>query len=87
MRNPLLFCLLQTEGIKFIFTGTAVRYTLSNTLSMASRYRAAMVLAGVGDSIGYYSNIWEFNFSGPDIHRELAAMGGLAKLKNKCKLL
>ncbi|XP_067945206.1 ADP-ribosylhydrolase ARH1-like [Watersipora subatra] len=47
------------------------------------RYKAAMVLAGAGDSLGYRCGEWEFNYSGPDIHRELQAFGGLSNLTNE----
>ena len=35
------------------------------------RYTASMLLAAVGDSIGYRNGRWEFCFNGEDIHREL----------------
>ncbi|KAK2818837.1 hypothetical protein Q5P01_024398 [Channa striata] len=44
-------------------------------------YRAAMLLSGVGDAIGYRSGSWEFNQSGPAIQRELKELGGLKKIK------
>lgn len=54
-------------------------------MGLHKKYVAAMVMAGVGDSLGYYCGSWEFNFSGPDIHKEVAKLGGLSKLKNKSK--
>ena len=36
-----------------------------------------MVLSGVGDALGYREGHWEFCPSGPQIHDELRAMGGL----------
>ncbi|XP_038047233.1 protein ADP-ribosylarginine hydrolase-like [Patiria miniata] len=48
---------------------------------MASRYKAAMVLSGVGDAIGYRNGRWEFCYNGEDIHKDLKKFGGLAKLK------
>ncbi|XP_041363295.1 protein ADP-ribosylarginine hydrolase-like isoform X1 [Gigantopelta aegis] len=55
-------------------------------ISMASdrlseRYRAAMVLSGVGDALGYKNGSWEFCGSGKTIHDELRQLGGLQKLK------
>lgn len=50
---------------------------------MLSRYRAGMVLSGVGDAMGYRSGDWEFNFVGADIHKELKSLGGIKKLKIK----
>ncbi|XP_038161384.1 protein ADP-ribosylarginine hydrolase-like [Cyprinodon tularosa] len=44
-------------------------------------YKAAMVLSGAGDALGYRNGSWEFNFSGPDIHSELQKLGGLEKIK------
>lgn len=35
---------------------------------MLERYTACMVLAGVGDAMGYRNGRWEFNFSGA--HRQ-----------------
>lgn len=32
--------------------------------SLSSRYRASMVLAGVGDAMGYRNGAWEFTFDG-----------------------
>lgn len=52
---------------------------------MPSRYKAAMVLSGVGDAMGYRSGDWEFNFVGADIHKELKQLGGIGKLHMKCK--
>lgn len=54
---------------------------------LGQRYLAAMVMAGVGDSLGYYCGSWEFNFHGAAIHKEVAQLGGLAKLKNKSESL
>jgi len=40
-----------------------------------------MILAGVGDAIGFRNGKWEFNYDGQDIHRELEEeIGGLEKL-------
>ena len=40
-----------------------------------------MVLAGVGDAIGYNDGRWEFCASGERIHAELESMGGITRLK------
>jgi hypothetical protein len=34
------------------------------TGEVAERYRASMVLAGVGDAMGYRNGVWEFTFDG-----------------------
>ncbi|XP_033121491.1 protein ADP-ribosylarginine hydrolase-like [Anneissia japonica] len=47
---------------------------------LSERYKAAMVLSGVGDAVGYRSGSWEFNFRGVDIYEELQSLGGLTKL-------
>uniref|UniRef100_A0A8C5TLR8 ADP-ribosylarginine hydrolase n=1 Tax=Malurus cyaneus samueli TaxID=2593467 RepID=A0A8C5TLR8_9PASS len=39
-------------------------------------YEAAMVLSGVGDALGYRAGRWEYCTSGPQIHAELAQLGG-----------
>ncbi|KAK7919644.1 hypothetical protein WMY93_010928 [Mugilogobius chulae] len=44
-------------------------------------YKAAMLLSGVGDALGYKAGSWEFNFSGPEILKELKQLGGLKKIK------
>lgn len=48
---------------------------------MKDRYIASMVLAGVGDAMGYYCGKWEFTTDGVQIHKECEAMGGVKKLK------
>lgn len=49
--------------------------------SLEEKYCASMVLAGVGDAIGFNNGQWEFCFSGSKIHKELESMGGLENLK------
>ena len=44
------------------------------------RFEASMVLAGVGDALGYKNGSWEFCRSGERIHAELAKLGGLDKI-------
>lgn len=48
---------------------------------MEDRYVASMVLAGVGDAMGYRCGHWEFSFDGEQIHKECKALGGVEKLK------
>ncbi|XP_071106396.1 ADP-ribosylhydrolase ARH1-like isoform X1 [Haliotis cracherodii] len=50
-------------------------------VSMLERYKAAMVLAGVGDALGYKKGEWEFCHSGQLILKDLKKMGGLEKIK------
>ena len=41
--------------------------TMASQNPMLKRYVAAMVMGGVGDSLGYYRGSWEFNFHGTEI--------------------
>ncbi|XP_055786425.1 uncharacterized protein LOC129860129 isoform X2 [Salvelinus fontinalis] len=45
------------------------------------KFQAGMVLAGVGDALGYRKGRWESCPSGPQIQEELASLGGLGALK------
>ena len=47
------------------------------------RYKAAMVLGGAGDALGYHKGIWEFEFDGNKIHKELKEMGGIENIHTK----
>ena len=40
-----------------------------------------MVLGGVGDALGFKNGHWEFCMNGLDIHRELAQLGGVRKIR------
>ncbi|KAF3702357.1 [Protein ADP-ribosylarginine] hydrolase [Channa argus] len=44
-------------------------------------YKAAMLLSGAGDALGYRNQLWEYNQSGPAIHQELKELGGLKNIK------
>lgn len=43
------------------------------------RYKAAMLLSGVGDALGYRNQLWEYNESGPAIHQVRARQTGKEK--------
>ncbi|KAK6329200.1 ADP-ribosylarginine hydrolase isoform X1 [Coregonus clupeaformis] len=43
-------------------------------------YKAAMLLSGVGDALGYRNQLWEYNESGTAIHQELQELGGLKNI-------
>ncbi|XP_056620435.1 inactive ADP-ribosyltransferase arh2 isoform X1 [Triplophysa dalaica] len=45
------------------------------------KFQAAMILAGVGDALGYGKGRWQNCISGTRIQKELADLGGLAALK------
>ena len=49
--------------------------------NLVKRFEASMVLAGVGDAIGYKNGEWEFCRSGFKIHEHLQALGGIEKIK------
>ncbi|XP_058708368.1 ADP-ribosylhydrolase ARH1-like [Poecile atricapillus] len=53
---------------------------MEETVPSVERYEAAMVLSGVGDALGYRGARWEYCTSGPQIHAELAQLGGLAAI-------
>ena len=55
--------------------------------SMEERYKACMVLSGVGDALGYKKGDWEFCLSGQTIHDELKALGGIEKINIEGKLI
>ncbi|XP_077338969.1 inactive ADP-ribosyltransferase ARH2 isoform X1 [Lithobates pipiens] len=44
------------------------------------KFTAAMLLAAVGDSLGYKNFSWEISSSGVKIHEELKGLGGIDKL-------
>lgn len=47
---------------------------------MEQRFVASMVLAGVGDAMGYCNGLWEFCSKGEFIHNEVKKKGGIAAL-------
>jgi hypothetical protein len=54
------------------------------SVPLQSRYRACLILANVGDAVGYYNGRWEFRLSTQAIHDELDDLTGgrgMAKLK------
>ncbi|XP_064531635.1 ADP-ribosylhydrolase ARH1-like isoform X5 [Pseudopipra pipra] len=53
---------------------------MEETVPSVEAYEAAMVLSGVGDALGYRGGCWEYCTSGPQIHAELAELGGLAAI-------
>lgn len=48
--------------------------------TMLKRFESSMVLAGVGDALGYKNGEWEFCRSGRYIHEQLQQLGGLDKI-------
>ncbi|ESO82002.1 hypothetical protein LOTGIDRAFT_170414 [Lottia gigantea] len=56
------------------------RQQVADYNTMLARFRAAMVLSGSGDAIGYRHGKWEFCLDGRQIHKELQEMGGIAKI-------
>lgn len=45
------------------------------------KFKAAMVLGGVGDALGYKKGTWESCTSGKKIQEELASLGGLGAIR------
>ena len=46
-------------------------------VDLQTRFVASMVLSGTGDALGYNRGEWEFCTSGKQIHKEVAALGGI----------
>ncbi|XP_059180825.1 ADP-ribosylarginine hydrolase isoform X1 [Centropristis striata] len=57
------------------------RQKLQSASATVEHYKAAMLLSGVGDALGYKNQLWEYNESGPGIHQELKELGGLKNIK------
>ncbi|XP_040399552.1 protein ADP-ribosylarginine hydrolase-like isoform X2 [Cygnus olor] len=53
---------------------------MAETVPSVEAYEAALVLSGVGDALGYRGSRWEYCTSGPQIHAELAQLGGLGAI-------
>ena len=49
------------------------------------RFKACMVLAGVGDALGYKNGAYEFCHNGPAINNEVQAAGGVGNIKVNVK--
>eukprot|EP01104_Vermistella_antarctica_P006418 TRINITY_DN17117_c0_g1_i1.p1 TRINITY_DN17117_c0_g1~~TRINITY_DN17117_c0_g1_i1.p1 ORF type:complete len:426 (-),score=40.86 TRINITY_DN17117_c0_g1_i1:193-1470(-) len=59
----------------------------SDLETLRMRFRACMVLGGVGDAVGFNNGHWEFCFSGIEIHKEaLKNFGGIRSIdvENMC---
>ena len=54
---------------------------MESSTDLGERFEACMVLAGVGDAIGYKNGSWEFCRSGQRIHEQLEVLGGLEKIE------
>ncbi|XP_025081709.1 protein ADP-ribosylarginine hydrolase-like isoform X1 [Pomacea canaliculata] len=57
--------------------------TAESAFNLQERYRAAMVLSGTGDALGYYNGRWEFCSSGLTIFNEAEEMGGVENIQVK----
>ncbi|XP_063070779.1 ADP-ribosylhydrolase ARH1-like [Engraulis encrasicolus] len=56
---------------------------MAEASTLQDRYRACLILSGAGDALGYNKGDWEFEQNAEKIHKEVAKMGGLAKLDVK----
>ena len=54
---------------------------MEDGVDMKRRFQACMVLAGVGDALGYGNGSWEFNPSGVTIHEEAKRLGGVENIQ------
>lgn len=61
-------------------------FTAESAFNLQERYRAAMVLSGTGDALGYYNGRWEFCSSGLTIFNEAEEMGGVENIQVKREL-
>ncbi|CAD5112144.1 DgyrCDS1383 [Dimorphilus gyrociliatus] len=52
-------------------------------MSYLQRFKACLVLSGVGDAMGYYNGKFEFEKSGSRIHSKVNKLGGLENLQIK----
>lgn len=53
---------------------------MASATPLKERYRAGMVLSGVGDALAYKNGEWEFARRGEVIYEELLRLGGLSKV-------
>ncbi|XP_062507019.1 ADP-ribosylhydrolase ARH1-like [Corticium candelabrum] len=58
---------------------------MAASVDMKERYRASMVLSGVGDALAYNNGHWEFCHNGRQIYDELEELGGLKKISMKSR--
>ena len=60
---------------------TAVRHSSSlSAPGLMHRFKACMLLGGVGDALAYNDGKWEFCSSGDKIQEELRSLGGVSAL-------
>ena len=53
---------------------------MASSHPLEERYRASMVLSGVGDALAYKNGAWEFARRGEAIYEDLLRLGGLSKV-------
>ena len=54
---------------------------VSYAMEVQERFRACMVLSGVGDALGYRNGYWEFMTLGEEVHRQVRALGGVEAIR------
>lgn len=55
----------------------------TTTSTLKDRFKASIILAAVGDAVGFKNGKWEFLKSGKQIHSEYQKLGGISNIDTK----